>query len=346
LTFKDLNRINIKFEPINVNGTFRTKEDAEELKQVKEEVPKEYVNVEATIDNQSKKPWDMLTFRLTDSFDNLPYKQINEESLPIQGQDHPTTAHLHPHSLTKRGPFLNITPPIQPGVTSLGVSSMFVDTGVFREGKAVFSIERLHQANRTKETVEGATTKITNKFNTMVLTHEPREALVRELGAMLGQCGISVAMTDWSGASLSSGEAFPTAISVEVPEGTRIDNVYVTMELSTASGAGLATPALDPDSPADFDLSWTGSPAFWSGEAYLGSLSSTVTAYPVLGVGAVSADDSMTITGRVDYTCPGEPTSVEVSYGVVLLVEPVAMDGGEVVKIPEPVTATSHGSHR
>lgn len=69
LTFKDLNRINIKFEPINVNGTFGTKEDAEELKQVREEVPKEYVNVEATIDNQSKKPWDMLTFRLTDAFD-------------------------------------------------------------------------------------------------------------------------------------------------------------------------------------------------------------------------------------------------------------------------------------
>ena len=39
LTFKDLNRINIKFEPINVNGTFRTKEDAEELKQVREGDP-------------------------------------------------------------------------------------------------------------------------------------------------------------------------------------------------------------------------------------------------------------------------------------------------------------------
>jgi hypothetical protein len=346
LTFKDLNRINIKFEPMNVNGTFRTKEDAEELKQVREEVPKEYVNVEATIDNQSKKPWDMLTFRLTDAFDTYPYKQINEESLPIEGVDHPTTAHLHPHSLTKRGPFLNITPPIQPGVTSLGVSSMFVDTGVLKEGKAEFSIERLHQANRAKETVEGANTKITNKFNTMILTHEPREALIRELGAMPGQCGISVAMTDWSGASLASGEAFPTAIAVEVPNATQIDNVYVTMELSTASGAGLVAPSLDPERPADFDLSWTGSPYSWSGEAYLGSLSSTGTAYPVLSVGAVPADDSMTVTGRVDYTCAGEPVSVEVSYGVALLVEPITVDGGDVVNIQEPVTATSHGSHR
>ena len=53
---------------------------------------------------------------------------------------------------------------------------MFVDTGVFKEGKAVFSIERLHQANRVQETVAGANTKITNKFNTMILTHEPKRS--------------------------------------------------------------------------------------------------------------------------------------------------------------------------
>ena len=121
---------------------------------------------------------------------------------------------------------------------------------------------------------------------------------------------------------VSSGDLFPISIDIgDLNDGT-VDNVMVTVHVSTAFGT-LSQPYRDPENPGDFDLTWTGGPYDWVGTASLESVSDTVSAQPVFAIGGDVTGDSVSITADVDYTCDGQPDSVDVSSMVEILSETV-----------------------
>lgn len=120
--------------------------------------------------------------------------------------------------------------------------------------------------------------------------------------------------------TVSSGDLLPISIDIGDLNGA-VDNVGVTVQVSTALGAELSQPYRNPENPGDFDLTWTGGPYDWVGTASLESVSDTVSAQPVFAIGWDVTGDSVTITGHVDYTDDGLSDSADVSSSVEVLSE-------------------------
>jgi len=146
--------------------------------------------------------------------------------------------------------------------------------------------------------------KISDKLNNLGYPNIPAWACAtKETGDQL--CLVSPTR-------VSSGDLLPISIDIGDLSGGAVENVVVTVQVSTAFGAELSQPYRDPENPGDFDLTWTGGPYDWVGTASLESISGTVSAQPVFAIGNVPAGDSVTITGHVDYTDDGFFESMEV----------------------------------